>query len=185
MELSEKLLTKKRLFTGKVINLDLEEVCLPNGQHAQREIVHHHGAVGIMALIDNQLLLVKQWREPMQRLTLEIPAGKIEPGQQNLEAEALRELNEETGYQCDSLKKLGGFYSSPGFTDEYLTLFYAPQLEKATHKRPLDDDEFLNLQFLTWEKAQEQIAAGLICDAKTLMAILIWQNLRLQEQCHG
>lgn len=184
MNLKEELLNNKRLFTGKIFNLDIEEVRLPNGQTAKREIVHHHGAVAVMAFVNDCLLLVEQWREPIQRLTLEIPAGKVEPGPQNLEDEALRELNEETGYQCPTLERITGFYSTPGFTDEYLTLFYAPHLEPVTHKRPLDEDEFLKVHLLTYQQVQKKIQTGEICDAKTLMAILVWEKLRLKEHYH-
>ncbi|MCT6843342.1 MAG: NUDIX hydrolase [Bombilactobacillus mellifer] len=180
MEIKEKFLNKKRIYSGKIINLDVEQVQLPNQRVAHREVVHHHGAVGILAIVQQRLLLVEQWREPLRQLTLEIPAGKIDPGETDPHAVAIRELNEETGLQADKLIKWGGFFSTPGFSDEYLTLFYAPQVQAVSQKRPLDEDEFLNIKYLTWEQVQQQIQAGTICDAKTLLAVQIWQNHLLQ-----
>ncbi|UQS82714.1 NUDIX hydrolase [Bombilactobacillus folatiphilus] len=176
MDLVEKKLTNKRIYTGKILNLDVETVQLPNKQTSTREIVHHHGAVGVIAFIDHKLLLVKQWREPMQCLTLEIPAGKVEPNCQDLQAEALRELNEETGYTGSSLQRVTGFYSTPGFSDEYITLFQVSDVMPVQHKLPLDEDEFVTTELLTLEQANEQVKSGLICDAKTIWTLLFWQQ---------
>ena len=90
MEIKEKFLNKKRIYSGKIINLDVEQVQLPNQRVAHREVVHHHGAVGILAIVQQRLLLVEQWREPLRQLTLEIPAGKIDPGETDPHAVAIR-----------------------------------------------------------------------------------------------
>lgn len=187
MNLEEKYLSSERKFTGKIINLDVEQVKLPNGQTATREIVHHHGAAGIMPFLENKqkMLFVKQWREPMRKLTLEIPAGKIDMDENNPKEVALRELNEETGYKSPDMYKLCGFYSTPGFSDEYMTLFVAPTLEKVIHKRSLDSDEFLNVVPLTLEQAKEQIKSGLICDAKSILAVVQWENMLLKDRLNG
>lgn len=177
MDFTEKKLSTKQIFSGRVIDVAVETVLLPNQKQATREIVHHHGAVGILTVIDHKILLVKQWREPLQQLTLEIPAGKVEPDCVDLKSEALRELNEETGYTCSELQFLTGFYSTPGFSDEYLTLYYAPAVKPVAHKRPLDPDEFLSIELLTLDQAQSQMQQGLICDAKTILAIMFWQQL--------
>ncbi|UQS83780.1 NUDIX hydrolase [Bombilactobacillus thymidiniphilus] len=178
VSLKEQKLTTKRIFTGQILNLDLETVRLPNGATAEREVVHHHGAVAVLAVIADKLLLVRQWREPMQQITLEIPAGKIDPGKQDLQMEALRELNEETGYQVQKLTKVAGFYSTPGFSDEYLTIFQATGIKPAQKRLALDSDEFVEIELLTFAQVQEQIQQGIICDAKTLLAIFIWQQIR-------
>ena len=111
----------------------------------------------------------------MQRETLEIPAGKIDPGEKNLDQVALRELNEETGLTTQKLVHVTDFFSSPGFSNELMTLYYTDTLTPVTHKRSLDDDEFLNVEKLTLEEAQAAVADGLICDAKTIMALYYWQ----------
>ncbi|ANJ69185.1 NUDIX hydrolase [Latilactobacillus curvatus] len=176
MDYTEKVLSEETLFKGQIIDLAVQQVALPNGQTASREIVYHHGAVGIIPITaDNSILLVRQWRAPMQRETLEIPAGKIDPGEKNLDQVALRELNEETGLTTQKLVHVTDFFSSPGFSNELMTLYYTDTLTPVTHKRSLDDDEFLNVEKLTLEEAQAAVADGLICDAKTIMALYYWQ----------
>ncbi|NVY95690.1 NUDIX hydrolase [Lactobacillus sp. DCY120] len=176
MELKEKLIQNQRIFTGRIINLDLETVQLPNQHSAQREVIHHHGAVGILAIRKQKILLVQQWRQPLRQVTWEIPAGKIEIQETDLSQVAARELNEETGYQAAQLIKIGGFYSSPGFADEYLTLFWAKGLAPVIQKRPLDADEFVNVRWLSLSDVEEQIQQGTICDAKTLLAVAHWRQ---------
>lgn len=172
----EKVRTEKSIFKGHIIDLAVQEVELPNGETATREIVYHNGAVGIVPITaDQRILLVRQWRAPMQRETLEIPAGKIDLGESDLASVALRELNEETGLTSDQLQEIAAFFTSPGFSNERMTLFYATDLKPVAHKRPLDADEFLNVEQLTLTQAQHAIDTGLICDAKTIMALYYWQ----------
>ncbi|WP_413476170.1 NUDIX hydrolase [Latilactobacillus fuchuensis] len=176
MTYTEKVLSEESIFKGQIIDLAVQQVELPNGQTARREIVYHNGAVGIIPITaDGRLIVVRQWRAPMQRETLEIPAGKIDLGETQLESVALRELNEETGMTTTALKGVAKFFSSPGFSNELMTLFYADQLTPVVHKRPLDADEFLNVEKLTLAEAQAAVASGLICDAKTIMALYYWQ----------
>lgn len=178
MDFEEKVISNQNLYDGAILKLDLETVSLPDGRQAKREIVRHQGAVGIIAITPaNKIVLIRQWRAPLGQVTLEIPAGKIEPGETPSQT-AVRELNEETRFQADKLELLTGFYTSPGFADEKMYLYHAVNLQAVADKLAQDDDEFLQLEELTLAEVQAQIAAGTICDAKTLMAIMIWQAMQ-------
>lgn len=147
---------------------------------ASREIVNHQPAAAAIAINDQkQMLLVKQWREPIKQLTLEIPAGLID----NTDASPLdaikRELNEEGGYHADYWEKVTEFYSSVGFTNEKLYIFYCDTLSKVEDKRPLDDDEFLTSNWYSLEELKKMMAEGKIVDAKTIYAITFWENMLL------
>lgn len=185
MDFEEKVIKNQKLYHGSILDLDLEDVLLPNGQTAKREIVHHHGAVGIIPIdAEGKLVLVKQWRAPMAKETLEIPAGKIDLGETKTDpkAVALRELNEETGLYAPDLEKIAQFYSTPGFADEFLHLYYTNDLQKVAHKRALDADEFLNVYHLSFEEAKQAQARDEICDGKTVIALYYWEILRLKGE---
>lgn len=176
MNFEEKLLDSKRIYTGKIINVEEETVQLPDGKNAKREIVRHHGAVALLCITaDDKMIFVKQWREPLRKTTLEVPAGKIEPAEeQSPEETAKRELNEEVRLRAERLEQIAVFYTSPGFADEKMFLYHAQGLLPVAQALPQDDDEFLNVYELTLAEAQEQIKAGLICDSKTIMAVWYW-----------
>ncbi|MGM7721298.1 NUDIX hydrolase [uncultured Metabacillus sp.] len=176
--LKETTLSSKEIFKGRVIDVYLEEVELPNGKTSTREIVKHPGAVAVIAITpENKILMVEQFRKPLGRTLVEIPAGKLEKGEQPL-ATAKRELEEETGYTCSNLKPLISFYVSPGFADELVHLFIAENLEKLTNAAELDEDEFLDVLEVTLEEAQEMIESKRIYDAKTAYAV---QYLQLKQ----
>lgn len=176
--LIEKTLTSKGIFKGRVIDLYVEEVELPNGKTSTREIIKHPGAVAVIALTDdNKLLMVEQYRKALERALVEIPAGKLEKGE-SPESTAKRELEEETGYMCESLEKIIAFYTSPGFADELVHLFVAKGLTKLTEAAELDEDEFLDVLEVTLEEAQQMVEDGRIYDAKTAYAV---QYLQLQQ----
>ncbi|HSL86988.1 MAG TPA: NUDIX hydrolase, partial [Bacteroidales bacterium] len=140
MEFIEDTLSKKDLYNGKIIKLETHEVRLADGKTAMREIVRHPGGVCILAKDqDEKILLVKQFRKPMEEAYLELPAGKLEI---NLtpEENASKELEEETGYKCEHLRFLGAFASSPGYSDEMIHLYAAEGLYKG--QKGGDDDEF-------------------------------------------
>ncbi|GJM82642.1 hypothetical protein HMSSN139_51380 [Paenibacillus sp. HMSSN-139] len=128
--------------------------------------------MAVLAVHEGRLLLVDQYRQAMGRCELEIPAGKLEKGEEPAEA-AVRELQEETGFRCDKLTHLHSFYTSPGFADEIIHLYLAEQLS-AGEMSP-DEDEFLEVREATLEEALDLIAEGRIADAKTIMAVYIWQ----------
>jgi ADP-ribose pyrophosphatase len=145
---------------------------------SKREIIKHPGAVAIIALTDeNKIIMVEQFRKALERTIVEIPAGKIEKGEQP-DVCARRELEEETGYECESLELLISFYTAPGFADEIIHVYIAKGLVKKENSAPLDEDEFVNLEELTLEEAIQAIKDQKIYDAKTVFAV---QYLQLQE----
>lgn len=172
--LEEKTIQSQTIFSGKIIRLQVDEVLLPNGKTSTREIVKHPGAVSVIAITnENKLVLVRQFRKPLEKTILELPAGKIEPGEDPI-ACAWRELEEETGYKAERMEHLVSFYTSPGFANEYLYVYCAKGLTKGeTHP---DQDEFVELVELTFAECLDRIRSGEICDAKTIVAIYYWQN---------
>ncbi|ETA74893.1 NUDIX hydrolase [Ligilactobacillus equi] len=178
MEFEEKVIDVEHIFDGHIVDLDVETVLTPEGQKATREIAYHANAVGVVIVSeDNKMLLVRQWRAPLRQETLEIIAGKLEPGENEASA-VVRELNEEARLQAQSVEKLTSFYVSPGFTDEKLTLYHASGLSPVSEKLPQDEGEILNLEWLDIKEVQVAIAKGEICDAKTIMAVMLWQSLQ-------
>lgn len=176
--LEEKTITKEQIFSGKVIDLYVEDVELPNGKTSKREIVKHPGAVAILAVTDEgKIILVKQFRKPLERTIVEIPAGKLEKGEEP-EYTALRELEEETGYTAKKLTKITAFYTSPGFADEIVHVFLAEELAVLEEKRELDEDEFVEVMEVTLEDALKLVESREVYDAKTAYAI---QYLQLKE----
>ena len=173
MEKFEEKTTKSLpIYSGKVISLQIDDVILPNGKEGKREIVKHPGAVALIALTeDGKLVLVEQYRKALDRSIIEIPAGKIEPGEDPATT-ALRELEEETGYSARELTYLQSFATSPGFADEIIHLYVAKDLYVLENKLELDEDEFVSLLEVTLEEAQEMVQDQRIFDAKTAFAII-------------
>jgi ADP-ribose pyrophosphatase len=176
--LEEKTLHSEEIFSGKVISLHLQDVELPNGKQSKREIIKHPGAVAILAITDDKkVVMVEQYRKALERTIVEIPAGKLEKGEEP-ELCARRELEEETGYECESLELLTSFYTSPGFADEIVHVYVAKGLNKKENAAALDEDEFVNLEELTFDEAVQYVKEQKIYDAKTIFAV---QYLQLQE----
>lgn len=171
-DFTEPTIHTEPIFHGKVISLQVDTVKLPDGKTATREIVRHPGAAAVIALLDGKLLVVEQYRKPMDKLQVEIPAGKLDGDEDPMEA-ARRELEEETGYRAKSLRKLCNFYTSPGFADEELFVYFTEELEPGQMK--LDDEEFLNVSAVTLEEALELIKEKRISDAKTILAVYAWR----------
>lgn len=177
--LEEKTIATQKIFTGKVIDLQVDDVLLPNGNVSKREIVKHPGAVAVMALTEEEkIVLVRQFRKALEKTILEIPAGKLEKGEEPLDS-AHRELEEETGYQARKLEKVVSFYTSPGFADEEIHLYWATGLEKGAFNP--DEDEFVELVELSLDECFKRIETGDICDAKTIFAIYYCKN-RVESQ---
>lgn len=171
----EKTIHTERIFEGKIINLRVDDVVLPDGRKSKRELVEHPGGVSVLAVTDEgKIVLVEQYRKPMELTTLEIPAGKREKGEEPI-VTALRELEEETTYTCDKLEFIHSFYTSPGFADELLYLYEAIGLRKNDREVHLDEDEFVEILEVTLEEALELIKIGRIQDAKTIIAIQYYQ----------
>lgn len=176
--LEEKTLSTEKIFTGKIISLQVDEVELPNGKTSKRELIKHPGAVAVIAVTnDHKMVLVEQYRKALERTIVEIPAGKLEKGEEP-EVCASRELEEETGYVCSRLEWLTSFYTSPGFADELVHLYVATELVKKEDAAETDEDEFVNLIEVTLEEAAELMKEQKIYDAKTAFAV---QYLQLQK----
>ncbi|GGH24970.1 NUDIX domain-containing protein [Paenibacillus segetis] len=177
-KLIEKTISTEPIFSGRIISLQIDTVELPDGSQATREVVKHPGAVAVIAIHEGRLLLVDQYRQPMGRCELEIPAGKLEKGEDPMEA-AKRELQEETGYRCEHISLLHSFYTSPGFADEMIHLYLAEGLSAG--EMALDEDEFLEVYEATLEECENYIAEGRIADSKTIMAVYIWKQQLAQD----
>jgi ADP-ribose pyrophosphatase len=170
--MSEKILSTKRIYSGRIVTLDLCEVELPDGQHQQREIIRHPGAVALIVLDDqSHVLLVRQFRSASAQVMSEIPAGILNANEVPLNA-AIRELQEETGYKPGKIEPLGGFYTAPGYTTEYIHLFVATNLIES--RLPADVDEFIEVDHVTLSDAITMIEHGEIEDAKTIIALLMY-----------
>ncbi|MBT0950809.1 NUDIX hydrolase [Streptococcus infantis] len=181
MEFEEKTLSRKEIYNGPIFQLVQDQVELPAGKGtAQRDLIFHNGAVCVLAINQaNKIVLVKQYRKAIEKVSYEIPAGKLEVGENSdPEAAALRELEEEAAY-TGKLSLLYDFYSAIGFCNERLRLYLASDLRKVENPRPQDEDETLELLEVSLEEAKALIQSGDICDAKTIMAIQYWE---LQEK---
>lgn len=168
----EPTLHARTLYTGRIIRLEVHTVRLPDGRTGERELIFHPGAVAILAVTnDERMIFVRQYRKALERQTWEIPAGKLEAGEDPLAA-AQRELLEETGYTAKHWEKLSFFYTAPGFCDEGIHLYQATELS-FSHAQP-DADEFVAVHLLTREEAHSAVRDGRIIDAKTLLALSWW-----------
>ncbi len=160
----------RRIYTGRVVKLDVHDVRLPDGSAAVRELIAHQGAVAVVALFENRdVLLVRQYRIGADAVLYEIPAGLLETGELP-EACAARELQEEAGYRPGALTPLGGFYTAPGYTTEYIHLYLASALVSSPLER--DADEFIEPARLPLARALEMIETGDIVDGKTVTGLL-------------
>jgi ADP-ribose pyrophosphatase len=177
--LVEKTIRKEKIFSGKVVQLYVEDVQLPNGKTSKREVIKHPGAVAIIPITkEGKLVLVRQYRKALERVLVEIPAGKLEKGEEPL-ATAQRELEEETGYRAQSMRHIVSFYTSPGFADELIHLYMAEGLEKLEDAASLDEDEFVDILEVTLEEALEMLEKREIYDAKTAYALQYLQLRRV------
>lgn len=169
-DLVEKRKTSQAVFTGKVINLRLDTVILPNGDEATRECVEHPGAVGIIA-VDSQdrICMVRQFRYPVSEELWEIPAGKLNPGEDPLEC-AQRELLEEAGVVAERWEKLYLYYTTPGFSNELMHLFLAKDLTFGQNNP--DEDELLEVSMVSLKEAWARLRTGEIKDGKTIIGLL-------------
>lgn len=158
----------EKIYDGRVINLRVDTVELPNRKYAKREIVEHKGAVAVLAMIENEIVLIKQYRKAAEDFLIEIPAGKIEHGEDPIDC-ASRELLEETGFIPKKLDQLCEFYTTPGFSNEKIFLFLATELSLS--EQDPDEDEFIVVEKVNIKEAYDMISRKEIVDAKTIIAV--------------
>jgi ADP-ribose pyrophosphatase len=169
MEFEEKTLSSEYVFKGKVIDVKRDEILVSNGHKSIREVVEHSGGVVILAIKDNKILGVKQFRYPIKTTSIELPAGKLEKGE-NPDSAARRELEEETGFISSIWTSLGFIYTSVGFCDEKLYLYLAKDLiYKQVNP---DEDEIIECEEYEIREFYKKVDNGEINDAKTLCALL-------------
>ena len=183
MEFEEKTVQRTEIYQGPIFKVVQDQVELPEGKgQAQRDLIFHNGAVAVIAITpENKMILVKQYRKAIEATSYEIPAGKLEAGENaDPQAAALRELEEETGY-TGQLELVYDFYSAIGFCNEKIKLYSASHLAKVENPRPQDEDETLELFEVSLEEAEQLLKNGDICDAKTIMALQYWQQKNLNK----
>lgn len=168
MQLEEKTVRKNYIYRGKIINVRCDDAELPNGRPCRREIVEHPGGACVLCVKDGKVALVKQFRYAYGEAIYEIPAGKLNEGEDPMLA-AERELGEETGMIADELVLRFVLYPTPGYTNEKIFIYEALGVREG--KQHLDEGEFLNVEFVPIEDALEMVENGVICDAKTIVAL--------------
>lgn len=174
----------RRIYTGRVLNLDLDTVRLPNGELGELEMVRHPGAAAVLPLLsedtarDPQLLLVRQFRYAAEGPIWEVPAGRLDDGESPEDC-ARRELLEETGATAEQFERLTTIYTTPGFTDERIHLFAARRLKVEERRQRHERDEFMEPAAVPLSQALRMIETGEVTDAKTIIAILYFAGFRL------
>lgn len=164
----EETVSETVIYDGKIIKVNRDEVRCPNGRIAKREIVHHRGGVCILCEVDEKIALVSQFRYAYKKDILELPAGKLEIGENPYDA-GMREIEEEIGYKAESLIDMGQMYPTCGYSDEIIYL-YAAKNPCKTHTN-FDEDEFLELKWYTKEELKSMVLNGEIKDAKTIVIL--------------
>ena len=176
MDLKEKTIKSEKIYDGRIIKVSVDTVITPGGREATRELIHHPGGVGVVAIDEEGMIyLVEQYRIPYDEMLLEIPAGKLDPGETDTQKASERELREETGLRADTMEFMGNFYPSVGFLDEDLRLYLAKGLSMG--ETDPDEDEYINLVRIPFKEAVEMVMDNRIKDGKTIAAILKAHNL--------
>ena len=179
MDKKEKTLNSETVYDGKIMRVTKDEVLCSNGMKAMREIVHHRGGVGILFQVDGKFIFERQYRYALNEEIIEMPAGKLEKGEEPLEA-AKRELLEETGYRPLEMIHLGDSYPTGGYSSEVIHLYYCPKAIK--EERHLDNDECIDLIYLSLEEIEKMIAENTIKDSKSVAAIYLYKSKILKER---
>ena len=175
----EKTLSSRLIYEGQAVRLRVDTVQIPSGRETTREIVEHSDCVAIIAIDDNDdVLLVKQFRQSVAKELLEIPAGGIE-ADEDPETAVRRELREETGYLPRKVERLGGFYSTPGYCTEYLYLYLATDLIPG--QLYAEDTESISLVRVPLGEVPQLIASGSICDAKSIAGLFTLLEYRKEH----
>ncbi len=168
--MDEATLSSERIYEGKVVNLRVDSVRMADGREAKREVIEHHGAVAIVPVDPaGNIVLVRQYRRPAGAELLELPAGTLEDGEEPDQA-VQRELQEETGFRAERIRRLAGFWVAPGYTTEFIHVFLAEGLIES-HLDP-DEDEAIEVEVHSLAASLAMIDSGQICDAKTIIGLL-------------
>lgn len=176
MELFEKTLSTKEIYKGRIITVHEDAIELPDGSESVREVVEHSGGVCVAAITDEgEMYFVRQFRYPYKRVLLELPAGKLEKGEDPMKA-GLRELEEECGVTTDEIISMGTVYPTVAYCSEIIYLYAAKNLRKS-HQH-LDDGEFLSVEKIKIEDAADMVMKGEISDSKTVALVLKVAKLR-------
>ena len=168
MNFEEKQIKSNLIYNGKVVKLYVDEVKCPNNNLSKREIIKHNGGVCILAIVDNKVILEKQYRYAYDEMLYELPAGKLEENENPYDA-AIREFEEETGYKANTLIDYGKMYPTCGYSNEIIHMYVAKDIVKT--KRHLDEDEFIEIEYIELDKVIDMINKGVIKDAKTICLI--------------
>jgi len=177
--LPEKKLSSQQIYSGRAVNLSVDIVEKPSGKKATREVVEHSACIAAVVLDDqHNVLLVRQFRYPVGRFLLEIPAGGIDDGEEPQDC-VRRELQEEIGYLPRKIDKLGGFYSIPGYGTEYLHCYLATNLVPS--RLVAEDSQGIELVRVPTNQIPQLIASGEICDAKSIAALLTFLFIRQRK----
>lgn len=166
--LVERVASREVAWKGLIFEVQRLDVVCPDGSHARRDVLLHHGGAGVCAVRDGRICLVRQYRVALGRMTLEIPAGKLEAGEDPAVC-AARELEEETGLVAESLERIAVSAGAPGFNDEKTRIFMAHGLHR--HEASPDEGEFVDVVWLPLEDVMAAIRAGLVEDAKTVISV--------------
>lgn len=173
--MKERTLSSRTVYRGRIFDVLVDEVELPSGRKTNREVVRHKGAVGLVPVLeDGRVVLEEQYRYPAEEILIEIPAGRLEEGE-DPDDTAKRELLEETGYLADTMERVLTFFTTPGYTSEKLYLYIARGLKKAESKP--DFDENIRLMEISVEEALGLVEKGKIKDGKTIVALLYYKKL--------
>ena len=175
--LIEKTVDSQEIFDGQVVHLFKDNITLPNGKPATREVIRHVGAVAIVPMTDDGKVIVeRQFRYPLNQVITEIPAGKLDSKAEDRLAAAKRELEEETGLLAEEWIELGEYYPAAAYCDEVIMMYLAKGLYQGT--RHLDEDEFLNIMEVSLDELVDEIMQGKVADGKTQAAIMkvAWMN---------
>jgi ADP-ribose pyrophosphatase len=168
--LIERFSSRKTIWKGRAVNFVVDTVRLPDGKKATREFMDHPGAVGVVPWLDREtIVMVRQYRHPVGKVTLELPAGKLDPGESKL-ACVKRDLAEETGYTAKSIKPLINYWPTPAFANEVLYLYTATGLKPGEVRA--DDDEFIEAVAVPFRRALAMVLDGRIMDSKTVVGLL-------------
>lgn len=174
-ELLEKKISSEDIFDGTLLHVKRDTVQLPNGNQATREWIKHPGASSVIPVLPNgDIILVKQYRYPIGKVTLEVPAGKLDSPEEDPLYCAERELSEETGYKADRMEKLTTIATTVGFSNEYIHLYVAEGLKAG--KQHTDADEFINVVTMPLAEAVNMALDGRIRDAKSVVSILMLER---------